>query len=158
MLLRHVPSHVIGSWPKGESNILEGLRLALGLGEEQGSRMLGATGKLVVLRTVSAFISSALQDDEDKDTLAFFNDWIADGRGRKKGKAKERAVGRPETVEDVVQEGYLAGMVNWGLDTGRVEEWELGHLGGLDTQAGNETSLEDILAVKSQCAFAGVKS
>lgn len=150
LLLQHVPDHVIGDWPRGDSNILDGLRLALGLGEERGGNRLGAGGRLMVSRTVLAFVSAALRDGEDDTGKGSFWGWLDDGGAkikiRERGNGKERAVGKPETGVEMVEEGYLVGIGEWGVRDDRAAEWGLGRLGG-GVATGDETSGTDVVSV-----------
>lgn len=142
---------MIGEWPKGTSNILEGLRLALGLGEEKGGSRMGAGGRLVVLRTMHAFISATLRSSEDQDPEGIFDGWIPSEKSGSlgKGKGKWRAVGRAETAEEMLEEGYLVGMGNWGIADESISDWELSRLSsGL---GGDDTPEADILAVSLVC-------
>ncbi|KAL7419747.1 rRNA processing protein [Cryptotrichosporon argae] len=68
LLLEHAPAAIVGAWPHsaavagtdGGSTVFEGLRLAVGLGTDGPVAGFGAPAKLVVLRTVLAFVSHAL--------------------------------------------------------------------------------------------------
>ena len=141
VLIQHLPSYVVAAWPRGGSNILEGLRLAVGLGEEKGSSRLSAGSKLVLLRTMLAFILAALKLSGETEQ-GTFSGWRA---METKGKGKQRMVG-VENVEEMREEGFVAAIRDWGMAEDKAAEWEIGRM-GVDSN-GDEGSSSDVLAVR----------
>jgi pre-rRNA-processing protein IPI1 len=163
LLLQHVPTQVTAGWPvasldgasssraaleggaSGESTILEGLRLALGLGGEKATsaqNRMSAGGKLVILKAILAFVTAALRggggsiDEEAKATLPreTFGIWRSSGERETKNRGKERAVVGPDSVE----QGWYAGIPDWGVDFETNTSWEVGRLGGNGELGGTE--------------------
>ena len=131
----------------GGNNILEGLRLAVGLGGEKGASAsmgkIGASGKLVTLKTLLSFINCAL----GQSSSGTFDGWIEQG---KKGKGRAVEV----SAATVFPEGLLVDVGPWGVeeDSGA---WEIGRLGGgiMDDQQGVTDALTvscDGMTVKSR--------
>ena len=148
LLLEHVPQHVVGSWPASSSsstgsglNILEGLRLAIGLGGSSTSNYglrLSPNAKLVTFKTMLSFLECALQkqNDHDRDIKSIFADWLDQKPRSRKG--KERAIGGEFTVFAPGEEGFLASFTDWALSRDDGGEWELGRLSG-DTPSDDDT-------------------
>ncbi|RSH89327.1 hypothetical protein EHS25_002439 [Saitozyma podzolica] len=162
LLLQHVPSQVTAGWPaesldcassskaaldgasSGESTILEGLRLALGLGGEKATsaqNRMSAGGKLVILKALLAFVTAALRgaskgEDEATATLPrdTFGIWRPSGERESKNRGKERAVVAPDSFE----QGWFAGVPDWGVDVKTNTSWEVGRLGGSGELGGTE--------------------
>jgi pre-rRNA-processing protein IPI1 len=162
LLLQHVPSQVTTGWPaasldgassskaaldgasSGESTILEGLRLALGLGGEKATsaqNRMSAGGKLVILKALLAFVTAALRgaskgEDEATATLPrdTFGIWRPSGERESKNRGKERAVVAPDSFE----QGWFAGVQDWGVDVETNTSWEVGRLGGSGELGGTE--------------------
>lgn len=139
LLLEHVPTHVVGSWPASTSTassskntldggniILEGLRLAVGLGGEKGASStmgkLGSTGRLTTLSTLLSFTKCALEKDM-VDTDGIFADWVPGSEGKGKGRAVD------VSLNTVWPEGWLVGPPSWGLDND-VGTWDVSRLNG----------------------------
>ena len=139
LLLEHVPSHVVGSWPRtasassskftGGNNILEGLRLAvMGLAGENGASVsmgkLGSKGQIGTLRAFTKFLHCALDGKDGFDTIAeIFEEW-QDRKGRK-GKGKGKAKQVDVTVDSWV-DGWVVGVGEWGVENS--DQWEIGRL------------------------------
>lgn len=159
LLLDHVPRHVTGSWPRTSApaassskttldsgnNILEGLRLAVGLGGEAGQNAqmgkLGLAGRLTGLQTLLEFVKAALGGD---DTRAAFDGWmeeLASGEagGRDKGKGREVVV----SPDIVLVSGSLMGVGEWGVES---DCWEIGRLG--TGGPGDDQATNDVLVVR----------
>ncbi|WRT67705.1 uncharacterized protein IL334_004677 [Kwoniella shivajii] len=143
LLLNHVPSHVVGDWPRESSNILEGLRLAVGLGGEKGvnsqiGRLTGGA-KLVTLRAMMEFVRKGLGKEELEEE--WLEGWI---EKKNKGKGIERRMKGEPTLEDLAEEGWVLGS---SLDLHKENEdvWEVGRLNG----QGKESE-DGIVSVLSQ--------
>ncbi|ODN77559.1 hypothetical protein L202_04729 [Cryptococcus amylolentus CBS 6039] len=143
LLLQHVPAHVLSQWPYESSNILEGLRLAVGLGGEKGvnssiGRLTGGA-KLVTMKAMREFVRVGLDSGEERKWGA---GWVREG-GKREGKRKE--VRKEPMLEDLALESWLVGAQ--GLkdicDGGNV--WEVGRLGSHGGQ-GNEAGVVSVLS------------
>ncbi|WWC96025.1 hypothetical protein V866_002892 [Kwoniella sp. B9012] len=128
LLLTHVPSHVVGNWPREPSNILEGLRLAVGLGGEKGvnsqiGRLTGGA-KLVTLRAMMEFVKKGLSQGEEQSNQDWLEGWV---EKKDKGKGVEIKVKNEPTFEDLAQEGWVVGL-GWDLQKEVEVSWEVGRL------------------------------
>ncbi|WVR06282.1 hypothetical protein IAU60_003312 [Kwoniella sp. DSM 27419] len=146
LLLTHVPNHVVGSWPHQPSNILEGLRLAVGLGGEKGvnsqiGRLTGGA-KLVTLRAMAEFVRKGLKIQEGQNG-EYLEGWIESRLGD--DRAPLRSVTAEPTLEDLRMEGWVAGG-SWDLEKEVDNAWELGRLGA---QGSNEDD-DSVISVLSQ--------
>lgn len=155
MLLQYVPRHVTAGWPatssSGEastttsgSTILEGLRLALGLGGDKASSAQGrltAGGKLVFLKAVMSFVQQAL-DDGSVEERGLWDGWMEDVGGSK-SKSSVIEIKSPGLEFDGMNEGWVVGCGDWAMETAAMSGWELGRLdtGGSAShgEAGNDT-------------------
>ena len=165
LLLAHVPQHVVGTWPQSTSSasassskntldggniILEGLRLAVGLGGEKGAMAamgkLGANGRLVTLKTLLQFVDCALQTEGSED---IFDGWL-EGSGRK-GKAKAVDVGR----EAMIFEGSLVSPGNWAFEPVDAS-WDISRLA--TGTLGDEDGSHDTLVVCCLLSRSNAKS
>ncbi|KAK6908269.1 hypothetical protein I203_102270 [Kwoniella mangroviensis CBS 8507] len=145
LLLTHVPSHVVGNWPGEPSNILEGLRLAVGLGGEKGvnsqiGRLTGGA-KLVTLRAMMEFVKKGLGQGEEQSNQEWLEGWV---EKKDKGKGVEIKVKNEPTFEDLAQEGWVVGS-GWDLQKEMEISWEVGRL----TAHGKEDE-DGVLSVLSQ--------
>ncbi|WVQ96749.1 hypothetical protein IAU59_003856 [Kwoniella sp. CBS 9459] len=136
LLLTHVPSHVVGSWPHQPSNILEGLRLAVGLGGEKGvnsqiGRLTGGA-KLVTLRAMAEFVRKGLGADEAQDEQ-WLEGWIERRSSKSKSQAVEKTVRAEPSFVDLQEEGWAVSSA-WNVDRDIDESWELGRIAGLGDQ------------------------
>lgn len=151
LLLSLCPDQVIGSWPyTSTSTILEGLRLAVGLGGKKGEG--GQTGvsllpasKLITLRAMLEFIQHALKSDAS--TGVTFEGWLSPDP-----LVAQHATMR-DVAEDSVEHGWLAGtgIGGWGLEPlGGAGEaaWEIGRLDGAG-ESGEEDEVDDVLSVRT---------
>ncbi|ORY31386.1 hypothetical protein BCR39DRAFT_526388 [Naematelia encephala] len=122
LLLQHIPGQVVAAWPQGgTNNILEGLRLAVGIGGDKvQSGKLGASGRLTVLRTLRDFLVAALS----KGDVDMFDGWIEQRHATNKGKGKERMIDR-EMVQ--LEEGWVIG-VEQSLDIDQGTSWDIGRI------------------------------
>ncbi|WWC70685.1 uncharacterized protein I206_104636 [Kwoniella pini CBS 10737] len=130
LLLNHVPSHVVGNWPRESSNILEGLRLAVGLGGEKGvnsqiGRLTGGA-KLVTLKAMMEFVKRGLNLRTGENDQAWSDGWI---EKKVKGKGVEKVVKAEPTYEDLAENGWLIGS-SFDLREDIGNAWEVGRLGG----------------------------
>ncbi|EIW73638.1 hypothetical protein TREMEDRAFT_67469 [Tremella mesenterica DSM 1558] len=130
LLLDHIPSHVIGSWPFSSSgtNVLEGLRLAAGLGGETGSNSsirLTPGAKLVTLRTLLSFVQKALTPHDSNEIGNISSAWLDEPLRSRKG--KEKAIG-DFPLFHLGEVGHIAGTCVWCLDVVPASEWELGRM------------------------------
>ncbi|WVQ80727.1 hypothetical protein IAT38_002832 [Cryptococcus sp. DSM 104549] len=143
LFLRLVPSHVVGSWPYQPSNILEGLRLAVGLGGEKGvnsqiGRLTGGA-KLVTMRAMREFVKCGI--DEKGEGEAWKEGWV---EGSQRGQGVQ---GRRRVVKDDVDlqlEGWVVGGKAWSA----VEDggsWEVGRLGA-DSGKGDEGGVVGVIS------------
>ncbi|WVW84585.1 hypothetical protein I302_106619 [Kwoniella bestiolae CBS 10118] len=128
LLLNHVPSHIVGNWPREPSNILEGLRLAVGLGGEKGvnsqiGRLTGGA-KLVTLRAMMEFVKRGLGKGDDADSTEWLDGWM---ERRDKGKGVDIEVREEPTYEDLSKEGWAVGS-SWDLQKDLEGAWEVGRL------------------------------
>ncbi|WVQ72841.1 hypothetical protein IAR50_002402 [Cryptococcus sp. DSM 104548] len=144
LLLQHVPAHVLSQWPYESSNILEGLRLAVGLGGEKGvnssiGRLTGGA-KLVTMKAMREFVRVGLDSGEEKKWGA---GWVQEG-GKRAGKRKE--VREEPMLEDLGLEGWLVGAQGLRDLCVGGNAWEVGRLASHGGQ-GNE---EGVLSVLSQ--------
>nr|XP_018262460.1 pre-rRNA-processing protein IPI1 [Kwoniella dejecticola CBS 10117]OBR84618.1 pre-rRNA-processing protein IPI1 [Kwoniella dejecticola CBS 10117] len=146
LLLDHVPSHVVGNWPREPSNILEGLRLAVGLGGEKGvnsqiGRLTGGA-KLVTLRAMMEFVKKGLnvQSYSQENDQEWLDGWT---EKRSKGKGVERDIRDVPTFEDLNEEGWLVGS---SIDPISDSEnaWEVGRLAGQGRE--NEDGVASVLS------------
>ncbi|OCF40193.1 pre-rRNA-processing protein IPI1 [Kwoniella heveanensis CBS 569] len=137
LLLTHVPTHVVGSWPRQPSNILEGLRLAVGLGGEKGvnsqiGRLTGGA-KLVTLRAMAEFVRKGLDADEGQKE-EWLEGWIEQERvSRSATKAPEKAVREEPTLEGLQEEGWVV-RGTWDVNEHIEESWELGRIAAQGNQ------------------------
>lgn len=146
LLLQHVPSHVTAGWPTasistsaGEastttsgSTILEGLRLALGLGGDKASSAQGrltAGGKLVFLKAVLSFVGQALGRGAVSTEKAMWEGWLNEPSDSS-SKADSIAIGTHGLTFDGTIEGWVVGNCGWGINTAAEAGWELGRLDG----------------------------
>ena len=129
LLIQHAPTHVIGDWPKGGNNILEGLRLALGLGEDKASSRLSAAGKLVVLQALLAYLSAALGDKKKHGATAIFGEWLEKDEELGQDTVKETTIGQIANASDIMETGYSVGIREQALSFPGEKEWDLGGLG-----------------------------
>ncbi|ORX40183.1 hypothetical protein BD324DRAFT_616690 [Kockovaella imperatae] len=155
ILLDHVPSHVVGSWPDcpaGSNNILEGLRLALGLQGDTGTTMskTGSEGRLTALETLLAFLKFALRRtmDVQDPSSSFAGPAPIRNSSLQSLKGKEREV--VGQVFSPGEYGYLAGTHNWA-ESSSSTFWDMSGLGvqgsGEDEQQITQlTTLYDQLA------------
>ncbi|WWC88751.1 uncharacterized protein L201_003664 [Kwoniella dendrophila CBS 6074] len=130
LLLNHVPSHVVGNWPRESSNILEGLRLAVGLGGEKGvnsqiGRLTGGA-KLVTLRAMMEFVKKGLKTENEENENQWLEGWI---ERKSKGKGVEKIIRDDPTYEDLAEEGWIIGS-SWDMNKEIDNAWELGRLSG----------------------------
>jgi len=123
---------------------MEGLRLTVGLGNDKGvstqGGRLGAQAKLVTLRTILAFIRTALHDTAGRGVEEMFaTQFRREVKG--KGKGKMRAVGEDGLEEQY--EGSLVGGEEWGLEEA-LTNWELGRLDATSSLSGKEVEIETL--------------
>lgn len=168
LLLDQVPDQVVGSWPRasssieasaagkaldGGNNILEGLRLAVGLGGEKGASVqmgkLGNTGRLITLKALASFVKCALTTDssdhaESSGLREALSGWIESGSKNAKGKGKMVEI----SPAGILAEGYLVGLDDWALDFGSDAAWEVGRVEGGDLDNGDNAV--SILSVSHQ--------
>ena len=151
LLLSLCPDQVVGSWPySSTSTILEGLRLAVGLGGKKGEG--GQTGvsllpasKLITLQAMLEFIQHALGSTDKVDTV--FEGWLEPDP-----LVALRAIER-HVVDDELEHGWLAGtgIGAWGLEPlGGAGEaaWEVGRLEGAGAaETGDQDDVDDVLCV-----------
>lgn len=160
LLLAHVPSHVTGSWPHASSSsagtaggatILEGLRLAIGLGGDKGTNAqigrLSPAAKLVTLKAMLAFIKASLRDGDEHEghlPAGLFHGWLEHDEIERsaKSKGKQRAVEREPASNAIVEEGWLFGNVYREEVDGA--SWEIGRLEGDGAVSEAETVLETL--------------
>ncbi|WWD18408.1 hypothetical protein CI109_102858 [Kwoniella shandongensis] len=148
LLLQHVPSHVVGSWPHEPSNILEGLRLAVGLGGEKGvnsqiGRLTGGA-KLVTMRAMSEFVRRGLGIGLEVEKGKWKEGWEESG-SRGKGRGKQRTV-KADGGADLSEEGWLAAGKCWDVEAELENGWEIGRLG----QQGGKGDEDNVVGVVSQ--------
>ena len=117
------------------NNILQGLRLAVGLGGEAGQNAqmgkLGLQGRLTGLQTLLEFVTAALNHTSED----VFAHWMGDQRQNSpkgKGKGKEIVVS-PEVISPF---GWVVGNSEWGLER---DCWEISRLGMGDINDGDST-------------------
>jgi len=144
LFLEQIPTHITSSWPAAESTIMEGLRLTVGLGNDKGvstqGGRLGAQAKLVTLRTILAFIRTALHDSVGRGVEEMFtSQFRREVKG--KGKGKARVVGEDGLEEQY--EGSLVGCGEWGLEEA-LTNWELGRLEATSSLSGKEVEIETL--------------
>ena len=109
------------------------------MGEAKSSDRLGAAGKLVILETVIAFISAALDLGKKENAL---DGWIESEVG--KGKGKQRTVGS-QSLENVLEQGWLVGIGDWGVSDSAAQDCEIGRLASGDGDNGDPSDV--VLAV-----------
>ncbi|KAK4688283.1 pre-rRNA-processing protein IPI1, partial [Tremellales sp. Uapishka_1] len=180
LLLQYAPSEVVGLWPAvaspssapgiastskqtldvsagGGGTILEGLRLAVGLGAEKGTNTqmgfrLTPGAKLVTLKTMLAFITCALrirqsehkEDGYHSGSMDAFDGWTGavDDKGIQEEPSSTVQVGY--IGKALNEEGWVVGSGKWGLEISEDTRWEIGRLAN-----GGETDKDaagDILA------------
>jgi len=119
--------------------------LAVGLGGEKGataaSGKLGATGRLVTLKTLLDFVKCALSKGSAE---GIFSGWLEDGQhgGKGKGKGKAVSVGR----DPIMFEGSLIPSSTWALERND-GAWDLNQLGTGSLENGEGT--QDALSVST---------
>ncbi|WVF69251.1 hypothetical protein IAT40_004027 [Kwoniella sp. CBS 6097] len=150
LLLTHVPTHVVGSWPRQPSNILEGLRLAVGLGGEKGvnsqiGRLTGGA-KLVTLRAMAEFVRKGLGADEGQEE-EWLEGWIDHNRksSASASNGPEKVVRADPTYDDLQEEGWVIGGA-WNVDKDIEQSWELGRMAA----HGNQEIEDGVSSVLSQ--------
>jgi hypothetical protein len=123
---------------------MEGLRLTVGLGNDKGvstqGGRLGAQAKLVTLRTILAFIRTALHDSAGRGVDEMFSSQFR-REIKGKGKGKARVVGEDGLEEQY--EGSLVGCGEWGLEEA-LTNWELGRLDASSSLSGKEVEIETL--------------
>ena len=125
---------------------MEGLRLTVGLGNDKGvstqGGRIGAQAKLVTLRTILAFLRTALHDNASRSVEEMFaTQFKREGSSGVKGKGKARQVSEHGLEEQY--EGSLVGCGDWGL--GEVmTNWELGRLEATSSLSGKEVEIETL--------------
>lgn len=129
---------------------MEGLRLTVGLGNDKGvstqGGRLGAQAKLVTLRTILAFIRTALHDTAGRGVDEMFaSQFRREVKG--KGKGKARMVGEEGLEEQC--EGSLVGGGEWGLEEA-LTSWELGRLEATSSLSGKEVEIETLTVSHSR--------
>lgn len=145
LFLEHIPKHITSSWPTSDSTILEGLRLTVGLGGDKGASSqggrLGAQGKLVTLRTILAFIRTALGYETGASADEIFESVFGESTGCRssKRKGKARQVGEHGLEEQY--EGFLVGCSDWGLEEPSTG-WEIGRMEATSSLSGKEVEIE----------------
>lgn len=144
LMLQYVPSHVVSSWPYESSNILEGLRLAVGLGGEKGvnsqiGRLTGGA-KLVTMKAMREFVRIGL---ENGMTQKWGGGYLED---RQSSRGKFKVVKEESGLENVQLEGWLVGTRMAKL-VGDGDAWELGRLGSLGGK-GDEEGVVSVLSVR----------
>lgn len=106
LLLLESGADMVGPWPAkppaasslvGSAGVFDGLRLAAGLGEEKASAgyRLDGKGKLVILRTIRAFVQRALHPEEEKGQDTPLGTW---------------------TLSDLATDGWSLGTYRWALE------------------------------------------
>ncbi|WVN88732.1 uncharacterized protein L203_103945 [Cryptococcus depauperatus CBS 7841] len=136
VLLQHVPSHVVNSWPDENSNTLEGLRLAIGLSGGKGAdsqigRLTGAA-KLVTMRTIREFVQIGLKTQERE---IFGKGYIVSEDD--KGYSRSKTIGETPILEDVQLEGWLIGQRPMCDLSEGGNVWEMGQIGPYASQGTN---------------------
>ncbi|KAK8858519.1 hypothetical protein IAR55_002746 [Kwoniella newhampshirensis] len=147
LLLQHVPSHVVGSWPHDPSNILEGLRLAVGLGGEKGvnsqiGRLTGGA-KLMTMRAMGEFVRRGLGVGLEVEKGKWKEGWVEISENRDKG--QQRTV-REDGAADLGEEGWLVSGKEWDVQAELENGWEIGRLG----QQGGKGDEDNVVGVVSQ--------
>jgi len=96
--------------------------------------------KLVTLRTILAFIRTALHDSVGRGIEEMFtSQFRREVKG--KGKGKARVVGEDGLEEQY--EGSLVGCGEWGLEEA-LTNWELGRLEATSSLSGKEVEIETL--------------
>lgn len=144
-MLQYVPSHVVSSWPYESSNILEGLRLAVGLGGEKGinsqiGRLTGGA-KLVTMKAMREFVRTGL---ENGMTQKWGERYLEERKG---SKGKFEVMKEESGMENTQLEGWLVGARMARLVDGG-DAWELGRLGSLGGK-GDEEGVVNVLSVRN---------
>jgi pre-rRNA-processing protein IPI1 len=143
LFLEHVPSHVVGTWPRGSNTILEGLRLSLGVGDGAGvgggTGKIGMGGRAIVMKALRGFLGFALKKEVVADGY-----WSSVKHG--KGKGKEREIQVDGVVDGWRDDGYLVGSDQWALDTAS-SGWELGRLDGSSGMEEQHTETDSLSVI-----------
>ena len=100
-----------------------------------------------MLETIVAFVSTVVGKEVGKVGWDFSDRWLDSSDRGRKGKRKERMVGRAETAEELCEEGYLLGAGDWGSHHERPEEWELGRLAG-GRVAEDRVAVREVISVR----------
>ncbi|OWT40035.1 pre-rRNA-processing protein IPI1 [Cryptococcus neoformans Bt1] len=143
LMLQYVPNHVVSSWPYESSNILEGLRLAVGLGGEKGvhsqiGRLTGGA-KLVTMKAMREFVRIGLENGMAQKWGERYLEERQSSRG------KFEVVKEESGLENVQLEGWLVSARISKLE-GDGDAWELGRLGS----SGGKGDEEGVVSVLSQ--------